>query len=52
MNTPIPLRTIGAMSLADFLQNLRVLSGIDFSIVGEVNAIRRCHCRRFQEEAD
>lgn len=38
MNTLIPFRTLEPTSLRDFLQTLRLLSGIDFVIVGEVNA--------------
>jgi colicin import membrane protein len=38
MNTLIPFRTMAPNSLSDFLSTLRLLSGIDFVIVGEVNA--------------
>lgn len=38
MNTLIPFRTLEPITLPEFLQNLRLLSGIDFVIVGEVNA--------------
>ncbi len=38
MSTLIPIRTLEPTSLAQFLQNLRLLSGIDFVIAGEVNA--------------
>ncbi|MCC6547722.1 hypothetical protein IT570_11200 [Candidatus Sumerlaeota bacterium] len=38
MNTLIPLRTLEPTNLSDFLQSLRLLSGIDFVIAGEVSA--------------
>lgn len=38
MNTLIQLRTLEPTNLADFLQNLRILSGIDFVIAGETKA--------------
>lgn len=38
MNTLIPLRTLEPTPLSEFLQSLRLLSGIDFVIAGEVNA--------------
>lgn len=38
MGTLIPLRTLEPTNLSDFLQSLRLLSGIDFVIAGEVNA--------------
>ncbi len=38
MNTLIPLRTLEPTVLSEFLQNLRLISGIDFVIAGEVNA--------------
>jgi hypothetical protein len=38
LNTLIPLRTLEPTNLSDFLQSLRLLSGIDFVIAGEVNA--------------
>ncbi|CAN5405169.1 hypothetical protein BH09SUM1_BH09SUM1_17710 [soil metagenome] len=38
MNTLIPLRTLEPTSVSEFLNNLRLLSGIDFVITGEVKA--------------